>query len=445
MRILITSLFLFLFLAVSSGAVHGEGLTLKQAVTIALENNPLLKSYRWTVRAQEEDVYSAKGHLYPKLTIEETYRRTNNPVLSFMSKLNQQRFSQDDFLIDSLNNPDNISDFQTSLNLAQPIYAPGIYEGIRMAGGELDAVMADYEMKKEETALNVVKAFHLVQTVRAYVKTAKQGVEDAREHRRLASIRYDSGLGQYSDVLRAEVVVKEAMSAEVKAEGDLDVSQRALGLLLGRTGPVDVTEDKPLLILNDINVYLDASAQRDDLKAFRSRHENSLNAVNMEKSVFLPEIGMGGSYFLNDHRDPFSAEGESYLFMGYLKWNLFDASIYHRIKKAKAKVHEAEEHLTGLENEINFRVNESYTRVKVKEQHLSLKRAVLQEAEEAVRLVRLRYESSLAPMVDLLDTQTMLDTARAGLVEAENEYLNALADLHYQSGMLLKTLMQDRE
>jgi outer membrane protein TolC len=445
MKVLRRLPFLVLALLFTFGSASGEMLTLEQAVRIALSDNPGLKSYRWTVEAEKENLNAAKGNLYPKFTIEERYQRTDNPTYGFMAKLNQERFTQADFAIDSLNNPDDISDFQTSIGFEQPLFVPGLYKGIGIAKNELGAQEAMFLMKKEGVILRVIQSFHKVQTAAEYAAAAREGIDDAREHRRLASLRYDAGTGLYSDVLRAEAAHKKAEALLVKAQGDREVARRSLGLLLGRTEPVDAADSTPHLTLHAVETYLGAALQREDLKALRLRYESSQEAVALEKSAFLPEIGLGGSYLMNDQNDPFSPEGESYLLMGFLKWNFFDASAYHKIKKAKAKVHESSENVVALEQEIQFRVHEAYTRIKEKEQTLALARAILEEAGEALRLVRARYENALAPMIDLLDTQVMLNTARAQLVEAENEYGNAMAVLYYQSGMLSETFIQNQE
>ncbi len=162
-----------------------------------------------------------------------------------MSKLNQERFTQEDFLIESLNDPADISDFQTSFSIEQPLFVPGVYAGINMAGKELEVKQAEYQRKKEEVVLNVIKTFHMVLSSKKYVEAAQKGTEDAQEHKRLAALRYDAGMGLHSDVLRAGVAVKKAEAALVRAESNLEVAGRALGLLLGRTGPVDVEEDNP--------------------------------------------------------------------------------------------------------------------------------------------------------------------------------------------------------
>ena len=126
----------------------------------------------------------------------------------------------------------------------------------------------------------------------------------------------------------------------------------------------------------------------------------------------------------------------------FLRWNFFDATTQARIRKARASVNEISEYRKGLEKEITFKVHEAYDRVLEKKKELELAGASLTEAEEALRLVERRYENSLSPMVDLLDAQVMLDTARAKLVDAENGYIVSLAELYYQSGILMKMINQ---
>jgi outer membrane protein TolC len=309
-----------------------------------------------------------------------------------------------------------------------------------MANKELKVKEAEYQLRKEGIALDVVRMFLRVQTAHEYVYAAQKRLEDAREHKRLASSRFDVGAAVYYDKLRTDVAVKNAEALLTSAGAELEVARRALGMVLGKTEPVDVSGDRIAIPLNDLNIYLAASLNRKDIEAQLMRYENAKAEVRMQKSDFLPEIGMRGSYQMNDHESPFSPDGESYMIMGFLKWNLFDASKYSRIKKAKADEHAVREHLTALKNRVNFSVHDAYIRVREKEQNLILSRSILKEAEEAIRLVRLRYENSLASIVDLLDTQVMLNNARAGIVSAESDYTGSIADLHYQSGTLLKTL-----
>src|SRR6516225_1732027 len=72
-------------------------LTLKQAVIIALEKNPLRKAALADTKAAAADVREARSSLLPHLTFSETVTLGNDPVYVFGSKLRQQRFTAADF------------------------------------------------------------------------------------------------------------------------------------------------------------------------------------------------------------------------------------------------------------------------------------------------------------------------------------------------------------
>lgn len=441
----ISILLTYTILSMNSAFADSKTLTLTEAINIAIKDNPRIKAHNWSIQSKREDVYIARGYLFPNFNIEERFRRTDNPTYSFMAKLNQERFSQEDFIIDSLNHPDPVSDYETSFNIKQPLFVPKIYNEIDITRGELNAREEELQMKKDAVALDVIRTYLMTQTAKEFLSVAVSGLEDAKEHNKLARQRYETGTGLYSDILRTDVAVNAAETRVVEAKSDLGIAKRSLGLVLGMTEPVDVNNERPHLSVDDLNVYIQAATERSDLKALKMRYENSLKAVSLEKSTFIPELGMSGGYQFNDHKVPFGGEGSSYVFALFLRWNLFDATLPHRIKKAQANASEVKERLSGLEKEIKFRVNEAFSRLKEREQNLVLSKKAVKEAEEAMRIIRVRYENDLSPMIDLIDTQLMLDKAKANAVRADNEYFMSIAVLHFQSGLLLYSINNQGE
>jgi outer membrane protein TolC len=59
-------------------------------------------------------------------------------------------------------------------------------------------------------------------------------------------------------------------------------------------------------------------------------------------------------------------------------------------------------------------------------------------------LLKVRYENGFSSLADLLNAQSSLEQARAGLVERANAYKVALATLSFESGTILKDLNIDK-
>lgn len=441
MKKLILAILCFsLFFPVVAGAEE-KAVGLHEALEIALENNHEIRAFRNALSARGEDIGIARSFLLPKLTFEERFMRTNNPTYAFMAKLNQKRFSQGDFDISSLNNPDAVSDFQTSFSFEQSVFARKADIGLDMARKEYHAKNEDYARKRQEIALKVVQAYLMVLTAKEYVAVSEKAEEDAREHLRIAELRYNAGLGLYSDTLRASTALTDAEQKKVSARKNFEVAKRALGLLLGRIEPVETESGHPEIPLMDIGYYTRAAQERQDIRSLEVRYENAKNSLRFADAGYLPVVGIGGSYQFNDHRRPFGAEGESWQLTAFLKWELFDGTKReHEKSKAKYQVAETEEHLNGLKKAVSFNVFGAYLTVRETQKNVELSRSALKTAEEGRRLVRVRYGNSLSPLVDLLDAQVSLDHARATAVAKENEYRLAVVRLSYESGTILKDL-----
>ncbi len=438
-RFVLIIAFLALYSLAASAA--GKPVSLHEALEIAMAQNHEIRAFGNSLSARKEDIGIARSYLLPRITFEERYMRTTNPTYAFMAKLNQQRFTQQDFSIDSLNNPKAADDFQTSFSFEQPVFAKKAYVGLDMAKKEYGAGSDEYIRKKQEVALKVVQTYLMVLTAKEYVSASEKAVEDAKEHHRIAQLRYDSGLGLYSDTLRASTAVTEAEQRLISARKNVSVAKRALGLLLGTEDSVEVQDETFRVPLMTEKYYENASMQRQDIRSLEERFENAKNALRLANAGYYPVVGLGGSYQLNDHRAPFGTEGESWQLTAFLRWELFDGTKReHERSKAKFQIAETEEHLNGLKKAVSFKVYDAYLSVQEAAKNAELARSALKTAEEGKRLVEERYANSLSPLVDLLDSQVSLDHARANAIARENDRRLAVVKLAYESGTILKDL-----
>ncbi|MFH1216760.1 MAG: TolC family protein [Pseudomonadota bacterium] len=412
---------------------------LREAILTAFQGNHLLRARMNEVEASKADIGIAGSGMRPSVMIEERYMRTANPTYAFMAKLNQERFAATDFAINSLNNPDSIQDFQTSFSIEQPIFVREARIGEEMAGKQAEAMDLQYRRSREEIALEVVKAYLGVLTSRDFVAVAEKGVEDAAEHARIAELRHKNGLGLYSDILRAKTAMTEAEQQLVSSRKNHDVARKGLGLLLGLTEPLDADPQHIEIALRELPYYSEAAGRRQDVQAMEARHENAEKSLELAGAGFLPTLGVGGTYQLNDHEAPFGSEGESWQVAAVARWRLYDGSKRQYEKmKARHRIAESREYLDGLKKMVDFKVYEAYRGVEEAEKNLELAQASLATAEEGRRLVQVRYENSLSQLVDLLDVQAALDNARAVVVSRKNDHLLSKAVLSCESGTILQ-------
>ena len=446
--LIILILFLIINPVFAQGKLEQEikpvsGLSLQDAINCALQNNNELKALKNSLSAQQREIGIAKSNLMPHLKFDEVFLSTNNPALDFALRINQKRFTSGDLANapGSFNSPNTINNFLTAITLEQPIYYRKSFVGLDMAKKEYSGQTYDFFRKQEEVAFNVSKTYLSAITAQKYVSVAQKTVIDSKEHLRIARVRFKTGLGLYSDVLRTSTAVTKAEQNLVSTNKNLSLAKRALGLLLGQQTSVVINSIVPQLSLKNIDYTNTAIASRNDIKSLEAKVENAKNNVKFAESDYFPTVAGFGSYQLYDHRAPFAAEGHNYIAGAAIKWEVFDGlKTKNKKLQAKDRVAEAEEYLEGFKNQIAYKIYESCQNVVEAQKNLELASSALKTAEEGKRLVLKRWENALSPMVDLLDAQVNLDKARADVVKTTNDYKIALISLSFESGILFKDL-----
>lgn len=439
-RIIFTSeaLLLVSLLLCSAPAPAQQRLTLAEATAAALAKSDLLRAEDARVAGAAGAVAEARGNLLPKITFEERFLATDNPAYDFSMKINQGNFTTADLqgAPGTFNDPDAISDFQTSITLTQPLYSRRANLGVAMARTEAGAVNLERDRRREQVAHQVLQAWLGAQAAEAYLETALRAEADATEHLRLAGVAEAAGTGLASDRLRAEVALAEARRMRLTVENDLEIARRGLGLAVGREEALAPAESGPALPDPDLEPLVAGAGSRADLRALESRVSNAHRAVKLAGASRFPEFGLTGSLQANDPDAPFGMAGTSYMVGLGVTWRLFDGFRASAAEaRAEAGAREAESYLAALTKEARFRVREAWLRLKEAQAGIVIAEGALAAAEEGVRLVRVRYENGLAPMVALLDAQSALNRARSEAARARAGVAAARGELLFRAGV----------
>jgi len=422
-----------------------DTVTLREAIRLSLERNNLLQAARHRKDAADHGVSASRSRYFPRIFFDETFSASNAPTRVFMMKLDQGRFSENDFLINNLNHPSSTSDFRTAFTLEQPLFDPGITYGTALAEKEAEEQGLAFDRRREDVAFAVFTSYLEVQRARAMLSATEEAVRDAKEHRRLARVRNANGMGLKSDELRAGTFLAEMEQQHITARNNAVLAGMRLALAAGgRAGEsLDIAEPLSPLPLGSEEFTTLALENRKDLKEAEKAAEKARVGVKMAGSAFLPTLYGSAGYQMNDRDVPFSRDNDSWIAGANLRWELFDGlRRFDERARARSLESSAREYLEYQRREVVFQVKESLLRREEAEKRLALARASLRDAEEGVRLVAKRFANSLATLVDVLDAQTALNRARASMVENETGYALATARVWYNAGIFLREVMK---
>lgn len=436
-----------LLFSVAAAEAEMLKLSIRDAISMALENNSQIKAARFTSQAASQGIQSANSRYFPAVSFEETFAVSNSPTNTFMMKLDEGRFTENDFQISSLNNPSAQHDFKTALSVQQPLFVPSLSVLKEMAVKDAEKSELELEAARQGIAFQVFFTYLDVQKADAQLKAADKAVADARENMRLATVRTSAGVGLRSDELRSRTHLSMVEQQQISANNNLTLARMKLAMLIGipeeNNYEVSGLLDSVAVPAMSDQVVSEALLNRVEIKQSHVGLEKSAAALRLARSEYLPTVGAFASYQLNAKDAPFTADNDSWMAGVSLKWNVFDG--FRRGSERKRAVSgqsASREMLESTTKDVRYQLKESYLRREEAGKRLEVTRHAVLDAEETVRLLTKRYENSLATMVELLDAQTALNQTRANLVETEAGYALAGGRVYYMTGTFVKEMQK---
>lgn len=426
--------------ACGQSSLEQEGLTLPIAVDIALRTNPLLRATGYGRDLADAKVWEAKTTRYPLLQVSETVTRSNNPVFVFGSLLEQGRFGPGNFEVNSLNNPDALSNFRTTFALRLPVFDQRQAQ-TRIAEARLAQEQADLHMQsiEQRVRFEVIQAYYAVLLVQAKKEVADQTVQMAEAEVKRIRDRFESGLVVQSDLLSAEVQLAEFRQQQIEADGDEATATAALNTALG----LPVTEsrkvkgelaDRRFEVLDHEELIRLALLHRPDYaqagSAVRSRGERLRGA----RGEFLPRLELFGAFGVSGER---LVRGSSdYTVGASITFNLFDAGRAARIRQARAAEAIAQADEEHLANQIRLEVVRAFYQYRVARERLSVASRSVDQAGEALRIVQDRYQEGLTTITEVLRAESAHLRSRMNLVSARYDHYVGFANVLLVTGRL---------
>jgi TolC family type I secretion outer membrane protein len=419
-------------------------LDLARAIQTALENHPRIEAARFREQASEERVTQAFSGFLPRLDLNESFQRTNNPMFAFGTKLNQGEIALEDFAPDRLNDPAGINNFATSLALKWPIFDKGqTWHGWRQA-----------RLGKESTNLTAARTrqWVIADTALAYLgllmaaqrlELANATLETARAHLRLVASRYERGFVVKSDVLQGQVRIADVEQQIIDAEADVAVGRARLNVAMGVlpdsvyqiTGALDA--GKPLARTLEDWVG-EALAKRPDLKELEVQEGMSREETDKQRAANLPSLDLVSNYEINT--ESFERSADNYTIGAVLSFNLFsgyrDSS---KIREAEASLREVMALQRHLKQQISMETRRAFFLADSAWRRIQVTEAAVDQAEEALRIISNRYGAGLLTILDLLNGELTLQQARTNRFRSIHDYQAARVQLALAVGLLDET------
>ncbi len=414
----------------TAAAAEVRTVSFADATRLALERNPQVAAARKGIFVAEGDVGIAKSERWPRVDASASYTRYGDPV-QVVPLSRPGVFGRFDRNI-----------YDAGLTFSVPLYAGGrIVRGIQIA--EADRTIAERGVGQVEVDLvfNVAATFSKILQLRKLEEADRAAVTQLEEHRRVSALLITAGKAPRVDLLKADVRLAEVRQSLVKTQANLESAQSLLARLLGfnptsiRVDAAGELEYRP--VRQNVEAAVEtAYRQRPDYLAQKTAVDQAALRTARARGKRLPTLSANGQYG-GRSGDNFGVE-EQWNLGVFLSFPIFDGwAISSEISREQAKMSAAEDRLRDLELTIASEVKDAFLDLGQAEERLTLARASLDQAREALRVEQIRYEAGMGTSADVLDAHAALLGAESLLAQALYDHAVARAGLDRAAGNLL--------
>ncbi|WP_076790165.1 TolC family protein [Chlorobium sp. KB01] len=410
-------------------------LSLSEALTMARENNYAIKAARSKVDQAEARIVQSRQSYLPKVTLSETFVVTNDPGAALVLKLQQNIVQQSDFDPARLNNADVINDFNTSIQVMQPVYNADAAIGRKMAFTAKTAQEHMTARTEESIGLQVTRVYYGLILARKNIDAIEQSIRTMQVHSNEAAKGFSAGLLPKSDKLSTDVRLSELLEQKMMMHDEIKNATDALKVMLHLDSGVtilptgDLVIDRALPSGNEKSV----SENRSDLKAYETWQQVARLQEEMIRASKRPRLNA----FLqtNLHSDTVFSGGSSWALGMNMQWTIFDGmATAGRIQEAKAQEREAMYNYEAAKSGSIAEVEKSMRSLKTSRARIAVAEKSLEEARVSLDYISSQFKTGMAMTFELLMREQAHTYAKMRLNQAKFDYCMAKSELAYYRG-----------
>jgi outer membrane protein len=426
------ALIIFLSISIQVTAQETKRIGLDEAINLSLQNSKQLKINQAKIEEASAASKEALEKKLPDAKINGSYLRLNSANVDLKTKSNNNGGSG------TGESPKVTQALFGALNISLPIYNGGrIRYGIESAKFLEKATLLDAENDKDEVIQNTLEAFANLFKATTAVRLVKENLAEAQLRSKDLGNMEKNGLLARNDLLKAQLQESNTELSLLDAENNRQLATINMNLMLGLPTNTELVLDTTGIQKKDDSRILEdfinaALNNRKDKAAIDLRKKAAESGVRSVKSELYPGLALTGGYIAADIPNVFSVTNAMDIGLG-VSYNI--SSLW----KNKSKVQQAQSRVKQLgfteslmDDNIRMQVNKNYLNLLSNRKKIEVYAKAMEQAQENYRIVKNKFNNSLATTTDLLDA----DLAQ---LQAKLSYTLARADAFVAYHKLLQT------
>ena len=424
--------FLFALLAVMSVqlvlAQDTRPITLKEAVELSIRNSKQLKISGARVEEASAALKEAQEKRLPDAKASGAYMWLSSANVNLKSSSNTN----------GSGSPKVSQALYGIVNASLPIYTGGrIRYGIESSRFLAEAAKLDAETDRDAVVMNTVEAYVNLYKAKAAVDLVNENLGQARQRVKELTSLEKNGVLARNDLLKAELQASNTELSLLEVENNWQLANINMNLMLGLPDKTVLQPDSSMIneviSLQPLETYVQsAEKNRKELESVGLKTQAAQSGVKATKGELYPSLALTGGYVAADIPKVLTITNAVNIGVGF-SYNI--GSLWKtksKLQGAEARVKQLTATRELLSDQVRLEVNRAYLNWLNSQKKIEVYQKAVEQASENYRIIKNKYNNSLATTTELLDADVAqlqagmnLLFSRADAVVVYNQLLQA--------------------
>jgi outer membrane protein TolC len=406
-------------------------ITLDKAIEIALSENPTIKIADKEIELKEVSKSEAWQNLLPTVTLDGAIQyniHVASMKMEAMGRTQEIKIGKD-----------NSNTWNAALQVAIPLYAPAVYQTMKLTNSDLELAVEKSRNSKIDMINQVTKAFYQLMLAQDSYNVLQENYKLAETNFDIVNKMFEQGLVSEYDKISAEVQKNNAWPSVVSGQNAVELARLQLKVLMG------ITADVTLVVNDNLANYETEMANVAD-KEIDLSNNSSLRQIDMQtnmigrqrkilKSAFIPTVALVGSYQLQ------SISNTNWNIAKY-NWSdaasvalsvsipIYKAKNFTSIKSNKIQLFQLAETRNNTESMLKMQAQSFIDNMTTSSEQLSSNKEAVRLAEKGLEISQKRYDIGNGTILELTNSQVQLTNTRLSYNNTIYDYLVAKSELN---------------
>ncbi len=423
---------LLAFVAMNAQAQDTLRISLKEAIQIALSENPTIKVADQEIQLKKEANREVIWGLLPEVSL----------VGSFNHTIEKQSFA----IMGQVMRVGTMNNASGGVTASLPVFAPALYQSMKLTKADVQLAMEKARSSRLDMVNQVTKAFYQLLLAQDSYEVLQKSYKQSEDNFNVVNAKFQQGSVSEYDKISADVQMRSLKPSVVSAGNGVNLAMLQLKVLLGMESNIPVIVDGNLKDYEMAMFTRQAQPQPADivggnttLRQLDMNYDMLQRNLKLKYTNFMPNLALSFQFMytsMSENWKVFDYTWTPYSTVGLsLSIPLFKGGNFSQVKQAKLQLKQLDMTRINTERQLKMQAQSYLDNMAAStEQVVSNKEAVLQ-AEKGRTIAEKRYEVGRGTILELNSSEVALTQAQLTYNQSIYDYLVAKADLDLVMGV----------